>query len=649
MNRSQITAPVLVTILSLPALAALGNSAPAQDQADLYPNPEEARAAYDWIHKNTVSMLTTDHPGFAVSELEANPRPMLEGQLADVELSPGWATFGLVVPEGRASDGLEVDGLETQTDIKTRWLDGSIRFAVVTARVQKQDRYRIFASGPSGAAPPLTPSPQAEIVFQIADGEIYSASLVSTPSTDSWLSGPLVSEWRSYLTPVDSEGVEHPFLRVVSDYRIYRDGQHRRDIAVENVLNIESATSETYNVKISIDGQTGFEFSDLTHWYLTRWRKIIDAHVEESNVRSDFEPAHLAGAVPRFLPSIVSRTYPTNSADYEILGKGGNTYTKMGSTGGRSELACYPDSTAVYLVHRTQNQLDYLLMNGDLAGSWPVHIREADGSFVTTSRRPEFWLDHRGEDKPKGDLAATGPLRPDNAHQPSWAYVPYLVTGDRYYADEMAFWANYVILQTWPFRRGGKGAMGFGENGASNLIGPGNQTRGFGWGLRNLADAAAYLPDSHQLKPYLTDAVTINLEWADFHHSQARIPGTGVYYRKWRKGGLLALWAHNYLAWAVDHAHQQGFTGGERHLRALAGFQSKLFTSDPVFKREYGSPYQLKIGEPDQEGNLVLYESMEVLFENNRAGPSKWNRDYAASARLMLIITSRPRRPTDLD
>ena len=38
----------------------------------------------------------------------------------------------------------------------------------------------------------------------------------------------------------------------------------------------------------------------------------------------------------------------------------------------------------------------------------------------------------------------------DNAHQPSIAYVPYLLTGDRYYAEEMAFWANYAMMKTSP-------------------------------------------------------------------------------------------------------------------------------------------------------------------------------------------------------
>ena len=32
---------------------------------------------------------------------------------------------------------------------------------------------------------------------------------------------------------------------------------------------------------------------------------------------------------------------------------------------------------------------------------------------------------------------------------PSLAFVPFLLTGDRYYADEMMFWADYAMLRTY--------------------------------------------------------------------------------------------------------------------------------------------------------------------------------------------------------
>src|SRR5438045_9763658 len=41
----------------------------------------------------------------------------------------------------------------------------------------------------------------------------------------------------------------------------------------------------------------------------------------------------------------------------------------------------------------------------------------------------------------------------------------YLLTGDRYYAEEMAFWANYAMVRTYPGDglRGSQGIIEFNE------------------------------------------------------------------------------------------------------------------------------------------------------------------------------------------
>src|SRR5262245_13947595 len=70
----------------------------------------------------------------------AAPLPTLPGALhvtaagtpiATVGLTAGWATFGEAPPPGAATTGLQIGSLTTQTDIKNRWPDGSIKFAIV--------------------------------------------------------------------------------------------------------------------------------------------------------------------------------------------------------------------------------------------------------------------------------------------------------------------------------------------------------------------------------------------------------------------------------------------------------------------------------------------------------------------------------------
>src|SRR5262245_3641908 len=69
-----------------------------------------------------------------VSLVPAHGQPAFAANpaLATYTLSPGWATFGLALPQG-AAKAVQVGSLQTQTDVKVRWPDGSIRFAIVSA------------------------------------------------------------------------------------------------------------------------------------------------------------------------------------------------------------------------------------------------------------------------------------------------------------------------------------------------------------------------------------------------------------------------------------------------------------------------------------------------------------------------------------
>ena len=228
-------------------------------------------------------------------------------------------------------------------------------------------------------------------------------------------------------------------------------------------------------------------------------------------------------------------------AEFDIL-QNRRGLTNMPDHGGRPDLAPFPDWTARYLVHRNLTQRAFVLANGDLSGSWPIHMREAGAlsgvgpeRLVSIDQRPNLWLDERAQtgrwDYVKGTplpirdtgrssrARARSALIPDNAHQPSLAYVPYLMTGDRYYAEEMAFWANYSMARTFP-GDGLRNSQGIIEN---------NEVRGIGWPLRNMVDAAAYYPDSSPVKAYLSQKVINNLQWLDSYATSQINPVTNPF------------------------------------------------------------------------------------------------------------------------
>lgn len=580
----------------------------------------------------------------------------------------GWTTFGLVVPAGAARGAVQVGTFPTQTDVKVRWPDGSIRFAIVSTKIPAAGTYGISASTPlvggaTGAIPP-----QASVQLTIA-GRPFTAAALPTARGDAWLSGPLVSEQRSIVAP----GM-HPFLRVIFDVRTYADGASRVDVTVENCLDDEAADEVAYDVAVTVNRRPVFQQFNVRHKYLARWRKVFaTGGLAESAVTPDLGSAIAADALPAYLPTIGRPVRSlagsgVSGTGFDILGFGDLTIP-MDAHGGRPELAPYPDWTAEFLVHKTAAQRDYMMRHGELAGSWGIHVRSADGSMPSLDAPGQgyYWLDPRWRDPGNMSGGFRGPrgrldhrAQPgDIAHQPSLAYVPYLVTGDRFFADELAFWANFCLIGSFATDDNRKGPQGL-------LIG--NEVRGIGWGLRNLGDAAAYLPDDDPMKRYLAGKIWNNLTSLDQYAAsfdsgpvQSIFPGrrpedTAGRYQPYM---WISLWEQSYVAWAIDHVMAHGpvagydFRGGGSKLRnRIARLQLALFTN-PAWPKaaDRQAPYLLAVGRwidgapRHVEYFRTLAEVATATFSVPSAAAPDFVRPfegyYGPEARLLLMICRR--------
>jgi len=591
--------------------------------------------------------------------------------LATYRLEPGWATFGLALPQSAAANAVQIGTLETQTDVKVRWPNGSIRFAVVSALVPRSAAYAVTsASQGSGAFAPPT-LPQASVTLTIG-GKPYVATL--PPSlADVWLSGPIVSERRAVVAPG-----AHPSLRVVFDVRSYKSGGHRVDVTVENCLDVPTSDEVTYDVAIAIGGARVFAQSAVTHKFLARWRKTFAVDgLKESAVKADLAPFVAARALPAYLPTVVNAKPAltgsgVSGAGFEILGFGDLTLP-MDAHGGRPELAPYPDWTAQYLVHQTAAQRAYVMRHGELAGSWGMHIREQDGRVPHIDTYAYYWLDPRWRDNAgfqgpqnvrkdrNGNYMIPGRAQAaDIAHQPSLAFVPYLMTGDRFFADEMAFWANFCLI--------GSFASDYNRKGAQGLL-VGNEVRGIGWALRNLGDAAAYLPDSSSDKTYFAGKVWNNLTDLDRYGATFQSGPLQTVFPNRRPEDTegryqpymwISLWEQTYVAWAIDRVMQHGqvtpgynFANAGSALRdRIARLQLNLFTNAQWPRdHERQVPYLLAAGKftaPPGSGRSVVYfqtfgEMAAATFAAADPGhPPDFVRPfegfYGPEARLLLMI-----------
>jgi hypothetical protein len=346
------------------------------------------------------------------------------------------------------------------------------------------------------------------------------------------------------------------------------------------------------------------------------------------------------------MPGVEAPARAIADARFEGL-KTGDLMVPMNAHGGRPEIAPYPDWTAQYLVHKRPDQRAYVLRHGELAGSFGIHIKEADAvRLISIDEHPNFWLDPRADadGRPKNGLLRGLAEPGDNAHQPSLAYVPYLVTGDRFFLDEMKYWANFTLL--WTFQDSYSKQRG----GSEGLLAA-NEVRGIGWGLRNLADAAAYVPDNDEMKAYFTQKVVNNLKWLDKNAATTAGPLGTLFPRRrpedeqWAPYTWIALWEQMYVAWAIDHAQQQGFQPGSGMRDSIVGVQLKLFTSEGEgYRRTHAGAYVLAVGTRSGQ-NINYFKSWDEVFRitekfgNFRA----FTGYYGPEARLMLMIAKRQR------
>jgi hypothetical protein len=538
--------------------------------------------------------------------------------LATPHLTAGTATFGLALPEGQATGGVRVVDssfitLNTQTDVKNIWDDGSIRFAVVSAVIPLSGNYTIEAgSVTSGTFTPTWPTASVALVI---GGTTYTATLPARTTTDPWLVGPHVQEHRVVVTPLN--GATPHVLRVFFDVRSYQQGGHRVDVSVKNVLDHADTNSFTYDVTVTINGSAVFTRSSKLHKTTTLWRRTFETGSPTlSTVTPDFEPFHTSYAIPRYDASIVNSTWPGSGsladARYDILGYG-DMSEGMGSPGGRNELAPFPNWAAQYVVHKDADAFAYMIRAAEQSGSWSGHITNPDGTSIKREGGDTgYWLD--GQDRGGSMDIPTDPLNfnfirgwgeaLEINHIPQLTLIPYLVTGDRFFADQMRLWAHATILME--YQGDGWHAYGIGSGPMWTLL-YSHQVRGIAWGLRTIAEAAAFLPDGDADKTYFENAVTENLthlEWV----ATTLDPGgpLGVPFVSPATSGALKLavvsWQNDYVLYAIDRANALGFAGASSMRTKLATWRVRLLTTADGWDRAYGAPYWMPF--PSEDGGV---------------------------------------------
>ncbi len=452
----------------------------------------------------------------------------------------------------------------TQCNVKTRWPDGSVQHALVSfwATVGSSSGANVFFTDQTRASEAgfLTK------VQMLSSDYDFGAQMVLTANENSltadarkmledgafryWLQGPVctqvIIEDRTvslkYELSWDGASGVHPIF-VATFYPGWKG------VKVE-MIGENDWTTRLRDLQYSMELRTGNPLSDrpvyakdtFTHYMLTRWRKVFWSGPEPDVDYIDYNLAYLvySRAIPNY---DLTLKLPSSAADEEWrVFNGGDRgdiggraeWTKYFPTGGgRGEIGLLPRWYVRYLYDFSSKMYQVMLGDAAVSGYVPIHFREsktglsylrsskidAFGRAISVDARPTVWLANikSGGTTPQDritPLSAASKAHgwtPDDAHQGGFTYLPYLITGDWYYLEELYFWSANNLAGYNP-----SSEVRWGRHQDWALV-LSAQTRGRAWVLRTLVETAEMAPDGSPEKDYFTEKLYYNLAaWEGF-------------------------------------------------------------------------------------------------------------------------------------
>lgn len=570
---------------------------------------------------------------------------------------------GEVPAAGFLSASLKGAPVALQVDKKAAHADGSLRHAILTFEVPalaagESANLKIFNSTTdlAGVAPSLTDllSSNYDVTVSInlagttLQGSAKTALTALDPAAANWLRGPLVTEF-------NAKQSLNEFITIYYNVRYHRDGVVQTDVIVANDWAFKAGIRTlTYDVTVRQGGATVFTKTAQKHNRYANWRLSMYSNNLPPQIQWKRDLLHLRktksiynyrGDVTIDEGAIASLYNGYLTSDRSP--NGGSLITRyMPTTGGRSDIGPEPAWVSLYLVSQDPRLAEVMYAQANAGGSIPWHLRDPSTNLpITRDAHPYVWFDGRcsqaaGNNSTRDcpadgyDLSDTE-WTPDTSHQPSLFYVPYLLSGDKYYADELSMVAaaniNFYNITY------------FNNNGNFYWQSGSDQVRGSAWSLRTVANAAYVLPDSDPMKAYFAKIVDNDLTYG-YQRFQAAGPLQGElsgYVSGYNFGsptGDMAPWQDDYMTIVYGFLYQRGFTKAKAILDWKLNFTAGRFLqNDAVYCVNRGPGYYLLTKQ-----NNVLLTTWNAVYNSTYAtdlscpvvmdGYYDWAGGYASSA-----------------
>ena len=482
------------------------------------------------------SVKITDQSGSAQSN-----RPFTISRVfaqGDIKNCPQAVVNGVAVP--------------TQCDVKTRWAaDNSVQHVLISflasIGANASTTVSFVDQPPPSNAGALT---QAQMVARTWGAEIdvtngttqaaNAATMLSSGNWSYWLQGPIctqvIVEDRSTSLAYDMGWDTYKPLHPIFVLTFYPGSS--AGVKVEMILE-NMWTTKLEDQKYSVALKTGQSLATVyskptfTHVALSRWRKVFWSGPQPGAVNVDYNLPYMiySQVVPNW---DLSKTVPGsainsdvnsfNTSDQGDLGGHALWQQYMPNTGGRFDIGVFPVWYVHYLFTFDPKMYNVLLGMAEAGAHVPSHLREsgtnryfdnahmvnAFGFPVSIEARPSLALVAGLTAGPDGitpvGTTTTGGWSWDLAHLPAFAYIPYLVTGDWYFLEELQLAASQALIC------GNAGFNFYSRGGTIGWIPYALQTRAVAWGLRDLTESAFASPDNSPQKAYYVQTLNNNIQ-----------------------------------------------------------------------------------------------------------------------------------------
>ena len=453
----------------------------------------------------------------------------------------------------------------TQADVKNRFPDGSVAFAVISTVIRTipagGSLTLSFRNQSSGNNAPLTPAQMLEPKFDF-DAKIQLAFTSGTNASASarqmlqdgkytlWTSGQiaqtieLADDSAAAGYDLGNGDGHHPFrprfyatfwpsTRQVTVRSVGENGKTTELEDLAYTLTLTLGKMSPRNV-YSIDLTGGA--NQKLHWAMSNWTKVFWLGGEPpQQIDIDSNLPYLASTryLPNFDPTITVSSSAIEAEYRNWTGKPNDLYdgtwnrmgvwqAGMGAGGARPDIAPYPQWTVMWLYSGDWRMRQIALGTADLASAWSANLRESDPSKNLSRSDPP------GAGTGLGHTISITDRKSIALHRPDMLTFPNTKPEDRVNVvgpvsqkwgfdgahQPAPFYPQYVVtgdpyylneMYMWAGFSAARytGDKGVGSRGPTGAEGGINdQLRGAGWVLRNRAEAAFAAPDRAPEKSY---------------------------------------------------------------------------------------------------------------------------------------------------